>query len=127
MLVRDHGSRVGVEEEQFQRELKEGTVSLLSLDSPRADVGARRSRVPRHAVAGAVGLGLAGQVTHQERVGEQRGKSVFDFSKRDVEQHESTFESEGEKRGSLAFLEVHREREGASCRAGVHQQVVAED
>jgi len=60
-------------------------------------------------------------------VGEQRGKSIFDFSQRDVGQHESTFESEGEKRGSLAFLEVYREREGASCRVGVHQQVVVED
>ena len=118
---------MGVEEEQFQRELKEGTVSLRSLDSPRADAGCRRSPVPRHAVAGALGLGLAGHVSYQERVGEQRGKSVFDFSQRDVEQHESTFRSEGEKRGSLAFLEAYREREGASCRAGVHQQVVAED
>ena len=64
VLARDRGSRVGVEEEQFQRELKEGTVSLRSLDSPRADAGGRRSRVPRHAVAGALGLGLAGQVSH---------------------------------------------------------------
>ena len=89
--------------------------------------GVRQSRVPRHAVAGALGLGLAGQVSHQERVGEQRGKSIFDFSQRDVEQHESTFESEGEKRGSLAFLEAYREHEGASCRVGIHQQVVVED
>ena len=60
IFVGDLWTRVGVEEEQFQRELKEGTVSLLSLDSPRADAGGRRSRVPRHAVAGALGLGLAG-------------------------------------------------------------------
>jgi hypothetical protein len=72
---------VGVEEEQFQRELKKGTVSLLSLDSPRADVGGRRSRVPRHAVAGALGLGLAGQVSHQEKLGSSEGR-VFLISVR---------------------------------------------
>ena len=76
-VTRDHDSRVGVEEEQFQRELKEGTVSLRSLDSPRADAGDRRSRVPRHAVAGALGLGLVSQVSHQEKFESSEGRVLF--------------------------------------------------